>query len=260
MCSDDFLFSALDICNQCELTFKTSRNQRLHVELTLIRLSGIMHEKKNLAGDREALILPEISKQGGRKKTDPAPVIPEKQKIEKTSLIRESEHDYNSVSKISIKDALKAAESKPDGDDTQTTENEGDGKPGTSVNLNLKPLSEDYLVVCWNAFADQIREERPRMGVTLKSVRPKITENFTLVIELNNRSQLEDFNRTTRSELEQFLRREMQNNGIHIEANLIESTESDQVKLYTNEEKFRYLSQKNPSLATFRQKLNLELE
>lgn len=259
VCSDDFLFSALDICNQCELTFKTSRNQRLHVELALIRLSAIMDEKKNLAGDRETLILPEISKQG-QKKTEPAPVIPERQKVEKPSLIRESEHDYNPVSKISIKDALKAAESKPDGDDIQTFENEGDGKSGASVNLNLKPLSEDYLVVCWNAFADQIREERPRMGVTLKSVRPKIAEDFTLVIELNNRSQLEDFNRTTRSELEHFLRREMQNSGIQVVANLIESNEPDQVKLYTNEEKFRYLSQKNPSLASFRQKLNLELE
>jgi hypothetical protein len=219
-----------------------------------------MNEKKNLAGDRETLILPEISKQGGRKIADPAPVIPEKQKVEKTSLLRETEHDYSSVSKISIKDALKTAESKPEGDDIQTSENAGDENPGSSVNLNFKPLSEEYLVVCWNAFADQIREERPRMGVTLKSVRPRIAENYTLVIELNNRSQLEDFNRTTRSELERFLRREMQNNGIRIEANLIESTESDQVKLYTNEEKFRYLSQKNPSLAAFRQKLNLELE
>ncbi len=260
VCSDDFLFSALDICNQCELTFKASRNQRLHVELALIRLSGIMHEKKNLAGDREALVLPEISKQGGRKKAEPAPVIPEKQEVEKASLIRETEHDYSSVSRISIKDALKAAENKPDEDDKLTSENTGDGKPGALENPDIKPLSEDYLVVCWNAFADQIRENKPRMGVTLKSVRPKIKENFTLVIELNNRSQLEDFNRTTRSELEQFLRREMQNSGIRVEANLIESTESEQVKLYTNEEKFRYLSQKNPSLSTFRQKLNLELE
>ena len=31
-------------------------------------------------------------------------------------------------------------------------------------------------------------------------------------------------------------------------------------KLYTSEEKFKYLSQKNPVLTTFRQKLNLELE
>ncbi len=260
MCSDDFLFSALEICNQCELAFKSSRNQRLHVELALIRLSGIMHEKKNLAADQGALILPEIAKQAGRKKSVQSPVNPELQQVVKAPFLREIEPDYNTVSKISIRDALKAADIESDGGNIPATGNVTGVKSGPAENENLKPLSEEYLMVCWNAFADQIRDERPRMGVTLKGVRPIIADNYTLVIELNNRSQLEDFNHTTCSDLETFLRREMQNSRIHVEANLIESAESDHLKLYTNEEKFRYLSQKNPALATFRQKLNLELE
>ena len=79
-------------------------------------------------------------------------------------------------------------------------------------------------------------------------------------IELNNRDQLEDFNSNTKNDLEKFLRREMQNDLITIDAQLIESGGPTQARLYTSEEKFRYLNQKNPLLSKFRQKLNLELE
>ena len=36
--SVSFLLSALSICNQCDIHYKTSRNQRLHVELALMKL------------------------------------------------------------------------------------------------------------------------------------------------------------------------------------------------------------------------------
>jgi DNA polymerase III subunit gamma/tau len=259
VCSDDFLFAALEICNQCELAYKASRNQRLHVELALIRLSGIIHEKKKLTGDQNQTVIPEIPKHGERKRTAVQPAIHEKQQPEKQVLL-EADHHYGSLSKISIKEALQSAVSKSNAVDSQSVNNMTAKDPESKENEMLKPLSEEFLLMCWNAYADQIREDRPRMGVTLKSVQPKIADNYTLIIELNNRSQLDDFSKTTRFELEKFLRREMQNSRINIEAHLIESSESPEVKLYTNEEKFRYLSQKNPLLVTLRQKLNLELE
>ena len=38
-CSEAFLFAALDICQACDAAYKTSRNQRLSVELALIKLA-----------------------------------------------------------------------------------------------------------------------------------------------------------------------------------------------------------------------------
>ena len=43
----DFLYKALEITNECDLYYKSSKNQRLHVELALIKLCGIAEEKKN---------------------------------------------------------------------------------------------------------------------------------------------------------------------------------------------------------------------
>ncbi|MBN2273064.1 MAG: DNA polymerase III subunit gamma/tau [Bacteroidales bacterium] len=47
-CEPEFLYKALDILNQCEISYKASRNQRLHVEIALIRLCNICNEKKKI--------------------------------------------------------------------------------------------------------------------------------------------------------------------------------------------------------------------
>ncbi len=45
-CDAGFLFSALDICNQAEIHFKSSHNQRLLIELSLLKIAGLKDQKK----------------------------------------------------------------------------------------------------------------------------------------------------------------------------------------------------------------------
>jgi DNA polymerase-3 subunit gamma/tau len=47
-CAVGFLMSALTITNQCDLYFKNSKNQRLHVELALMKLS-LLNQVTNVA-------------------------------------------------------------------------------------------------------------------------------------------------------------------------------------------------------------------
>lgn len=46
-CTEDFLISGLKICNECDLNYKVSKNKRLLVELTLIRIAQATNQKKN---------------------------------------------------------------------------------------------------------------------------------------------------------------------------------------------------------------------
>jgi len=46
LCSDTFLFQALRLANECDLNYRISKNKRLLVELTLIRLCQLSDEKK----------------------------------------------------------------------------------------------------------------------------------------------------------------------------------------------------------------------
>jgi len=50
-CELPFLIEALELCNECDVQYKTSNNQRLLVELILMRISSINFlsaQKKNL--------------------------------------------------------------------------------------------------------------------------------------------------------------------------------------------------------------------
>lgn len=276
ICSEEFLFAALEVCNQCEISFKTSRNQRLHVELALIRLCNIDHEKKNLIRERFPVEMPEIT---GKSRESSKPVENREKTVEPenkpaepvqvrpsrlqnaSSAVSESNHAYEIIPRISIKDALNAAnrEVSSSNDDEPKDEIEEIEEIQAGAG-EKKPISEEFLDICWDSYSGQIREEKPRMAVTLKSIRPKITDESTIVVELNNRSQLDDFLSNTKNDLEKFLRREMHHGDLCIQASLIETPDSQQAKLYTSEERFRYLNQKNPVLTAFRQKLNLELE
>jgi DNA polymerase-3 subunit gamma/tau len=256
VCEAGFLFRALEICSQCELSYRVSRNQRLHVELTLIRLCSIADEKKKLSSEPEILDIPEQDKSAAPKKQS-VTAVTTVQPVEKHAVAQEPKNNYTSPGRISIKDALRGTSGNGTSheDKAASLPHEPETGPG-----KVKPIAEDFLMLCWNSFAAQLREDKPRMSVTLKNVKPVIADDCTILVALNNGSQLDDFNASVRNELERFLRREMQNDLIKIEPQLTDSPDTMQVKLYTPEEKFKYLSQKNPWLTKLRQELNLELE
>jgi DNA polymerase III subunit gamma/tau len=261
-CSDDFLFSSLEICSQCELSFKASRNQRLHIEIALIRLAGKAGEKKKITGNLTPLVLPEINKNGVQVIPPEYHVPRVKETVVRITATREPDLSYNNIPRISIRDAFNSDLLGNRGKENHAPQQQGEhhADQADQADNNNTPIIEESLFDSWNSFAGQIREAKPRMSVTLKSVKPRIKDAHTVIIDLNNRSQLEDFNNNTRQELEGFLQMELKNNQLCIEANLLESDEATQAKLYTNEEKFRYLCQKNPVLVSFRQRLNLELD
>jgi DNA polymerase-3 subunit gamma/tau len=273
VCESDFLFQALVICDQCELTYKASKNQRLHIEISLIRLCNLQAQKKNLNSEQTALNIPDIvasepgpaTEPSKTPKTAPAsaateqagPLPPLSTGVKRPTVYTEPDPSYQSSSRISIKEALQASKktelpvSLPEGSTDTVTD---------PVKLKQSLVTQELLVESWNNFAVRMREEKPRMAVTLKIVQPLLTGEAVISIKLNNRDQLEDFNSTTKIELEKYLRRELHNELITIEAEILEPTGPAQVRLYTSEEKFKYLSTKNPVLSKFRQNLNLELE
>ncbi len=46
ICSHEFIFNALTITNQCDISFRSSKNQRLHVEICLVQLCGLTTGEK----------------------------------------------------------------------------------------------------------------------------------------------------------------------------------------------------------------------
>jgi len=46
LCPPGFIFAALDVIGQYDISFRTARNKRLHVELALMKLCNVLNEKK----------------------------------------------------------------------------------------------------------------------------------------------------------------------------------------------------------------------
>ncbi len=79
-CSREFLFKALDICNQYDLNYKASNNKRLHVEIALTQLSAL-HQGQPAGNDAVPVTASTEAKPVYRKTASP----PEKPNAQQTS-------------------------------------------------------------------------------------------------------------------------------------------------------------------------------
>ena len=72
-CKAKFLFSAIKLCNNCSMNYRTSRSKRLLVELTIIELTQLQDEGEEGAGRGPKMLKPIFSKLNKGTKGNNAP-------------------------------------------------------------------------------------------------------------------------------------------------------------------------------------------
>ena len=162
----------------------------------------------------------------------------------------------NSNNTISIKDVLKGTISGP----VAETENdlfEGDDEDDPlTVNEETDDFTEKELMEQWKKFANQIRNKHPRLYNTLLANKPSINSQTSIEFEINNPLQEEALNKI-KPELLSHLRREL-NQKLELLVTINETLQDS--RLYLPEDKFEHMVKKNPDLAIFKQKFNLDFE
>ena len=307
-CSIEFLIKALSVTNQCDLSFKSSKNQRLHVELTLVQLCNLTNgEKKNseqqgsrLTEDQKtkpadsqtvqdksshpagnlygrgkipvekAVPAGTGSKSATVKEPDPDEDRPDEQeesgsdiagpagKTEEPSFdITDQETSArNGNNTLSIKDALRGTMPQPvAGEEIDVFELEDQEDP-LATDENTDDFTEKELMDQWKKFANQIRNRHPRLYNTLLASKPSINSMTSIDFEINNPLQMEVLNKI-KPELLNHLRREL-NRNIDLSVTINETEKGN--RLYLPEDKFAHMVKKNPDLAIFKQKFNLDFE
>jgi len=257
-CPVDFLYKALEIGSNCDITYKSSKNPRLHVELALIRLCRLINdaetepEKKKhderKVNDMENKLFPpskseiirEAEESGkkltGGEKTSVSKHTPLIEKPSKSFSIKELISEEN---KSAAKPASSASESKikiPEGKREDFT-------PGTFESA-------------WQEFQDQLKGEGTRIVSMFKSIRPEMENDHTVRIHLNNAAQKDLFIQNYRQKLITFLENKFLISDLDIETN-IDLSEKDDL-LYTDEQKYNYLVNKYPVLKDFKKSFNLD--
>lgn len=108
------------------------------------------------------------------------------------------------------------------------------------------------------SFTKSKLSEKQSYASILNSYHPVLSEDYVLVISFETSLQLELF-KEIKHDLAVFLRSKLNNSLISISENVSEQDNS-KAKVYTVDDKFRFLSQKNPALLKFKQQFNLDFD
>ncbi|MCB9262003.1 MAG: DNA polymerase III subunit gamma/tau [Flavobacteriales bacterium] len=261
--SQGFLVNAINIANQFDLNYKQSRNQRLHIELALIKMCYLpslekLGEKKNdlnfEQNNTEKPVASAVSSVAGKVVV---PTSASTQNVEKPSgnefekkaeAIKKVQQDSEKVAKIGSLDDLLSSNIEVVSEPKKEVVAEESG-----VYQQNNTVSQDALDDCITKFAEA--SESGIIQSMFKLVKPTIVGN-TIEIKLikQHRVQLEE----VRTDFVQFLKRELQNDNLQLEIEEVKK-KAEGTKAYTAQEKFEEMAKKNPSLKLLKEKLNLTI-
>ena len=258
-CPVDFLFRALEIGNSCDLAYKSSKNQRLHVELSLIglcRLNGDnSEEKEKKKPEREKLNI-----------TDEDLPLPSKSEIirqdvqafEKKIVIPEvstGKHEpvIEKPSKaFSIKDIIS--------EENKSYEKPPEKPDMTDIDNHIVPkeeLTPEAFDLAWIEFTEKLKGEGTRIISMFKSIKPEFENDQTIKIHLSNAAQKDTFVLNYKQRLITFLESRFIVPAIDIETAIDLNSTND--ILYTDEQKANYLFNKYPILKDMKKTFNLDI-
>ena len=275
----DFLIEALDIANSCDLKFKTSRNQRLLVELCLMQLTSLtaQGEKKKANKLKKRFVLPpshfkEIAGQAQEKldTTQQAPVIAtppivqtnqtkeqenqnpcstqvdKQETIQQPQPIKEEVSSKKRVSALSLKSIQKKH---------QLTK-EINARIPNQENLPTEDFTQQQMITHWNAYTEIVKGQGKYNFLShLTMNEPKLKDGM-IHLEFPNQTIKIEVERD-KFELLTYMRKELQNYNV----DLVIDVNELQVKryAYTDKEKYEKLVEKNPNLEALRNAFELDI-
>ncbi len=251
-CEPEFLIQAIDICTQCDVQFRSSRNPRLLVELSLLKLASLTAEKKKNSVNQSEAELSQTAEPVKRTDKNVPDRPDQKQPPGKKQIVISGPASY------SLKDILSSGNKTngklPGGEkdpvDVPVVEDPSD--------IKNEPFSEAQLESAYREFVQELKSEKPRLYSILLSKKPVLKESHSIRLLMDNETQLEDFNLNVKADLLSFLRKTLNNSNISIVTEIEEK--EPQRRIYTAEEKFQELASRNPLLNRMRKDFNLDFD
>ncbi len=262
--SNTFLLKGIELANDCDLKYKTSKNQRLLVELTLMQLASITFdgEKKN---DRHFIIPPSYFQAKGIK---PVPVAKPKEEAKSVSqqpnIQRKELEPVNTVSepvtipKISIDKAkkstsglsLKSIRKKKEHQIRQldVVIDEED--------LPKEPVTQEALTEAWNDYTASVSKKGEKiLASILQMDKPKLKNTAIHLTYSNNTNKIEL--ERAQFPLLAYLRKKLKNYDLHLEITVNEEVAKKYA--FTPREKYEKLKEKNPNIELLKKAFGLDI-
>jgi len=282
--SPAFLANALKALSQCDLSYRSSSNPRLLVEIALLDLAGM-----GQGSDEKKKPEPQEVTQASQRESAsaPAPEVSEEAPSDDSKLETPEVHDSPEAQSPAVQPPV-PAEAAPAVDRTQAdphtqlSSEEPVRKRRSTFSLKanlggsalavaetaevatqepevkrLSAFSQNALQTAW---MDTVKamEDRPVIHSVISKATPVLEDDFRIRISVENKVQA-DYLEGVRDELIGGLRSLLENDAIRWTINVEEGSSNARI-VYTPEERYQFLLEKNPHLAEFRKEFKLDLE
>lgn len=267
-CPLSFLYRAMKLSNECDLNYRSSKNKRLLVELTLIQIAQLTVESTDdSSGGRspkpiiKPIFTPAVPAQQEQppqpKVVQAAPDARPEVAPQSPSAPPAAEHNRKvPVMKkgglgVSIKQASQEEDATPSRIMPATAEN-----PDTTPLAEDRPFNERELNLYWQEYAGQLPQEQTAIATQMKGLTAKLLEDgSTFEITVENEIAAKHFNAIV-PPLQDYLRLQLKNRKIKMTVKVSETPEA--VRPLGRVEHFRSMEQKNKALTNLKDVFGLE--
>lgn len=288
------LLNLLDICNRCDIDYKASKNQRLHVELALIRMcsagNSLPGEKKNpelitavppVKKEQSAPAGPIVSAPVVNRSTSapvvetpyPTPVLAQTNPTEEKTVVvipeaipevpAEKTKTEEKVKEAPVvvkgSSAMMGISLSSIGKPKEETKNEFDSAaPKKEPNFNFK-IDENEMQTFWDEFAERYNKSGGhQIYTTLIMNKPTLIAENEIELVIHNMAQ-DLILQEEKPDIMDFLRSKLKNDNILLTTRIVDKSGSKEL-LYNPKDKYRVMKEQNPSIDELRIRLGLEID
>ena len=293
--SPALLLTLLELCSQCDINYRTARNQRLHVELALIKMCSLQATKisntTNEPSSKDAQsgsgIMPSVS--APEKKSPDTTISALKAPLTtvKENVADENAKVFHETSQI-LSPSTKIESGKYHQQEKKLAANVENQTPAPTYSSVLKKVSlasiqpiqanepeaaplpkakttelqnsvsQEQLEKTWNDYALKVKSVgKHQLFSTLTHRKPVLLDENVIELEIINLSQ-ENLLNEEKNSLMEFLRNSLKNFQLQLKTTVAEFQKDQPV--YTSKEKYQKMVERNPALEEMRKKLGLELD
>jgi DNA polymerase-3 subunit gamma/tau len=286
--STSFIISALNILNEAELNYKQSRNKRLHVELTIIKLSylqqalelvnndGVIAKKKPTEGVKTIAFkaLPirksadtspnKIISANGLK---PSKAIPKQQSEEAKLLIEEPSVEIRKTASGKVPEStgcvvVKETELQKTSLGSLSKIRQQIKQQNINGNSEAVTITEEELYICWGQFIEKLRAKNNHSAVTnFKAAELRLIDNNT--IEIITQGEIHKaFIEVERANLILHLQQYFNNRVLTYQVLVIESENAEVATdtPLTRKQQYLKIIEEYPLVKELKERLKLELD
>ncbi len=260
-CSASFLLNGLNLLNQCELSYKASNNQRLHVELALMKLANL-NQVIQLNTQQ-----PEVDeKKKTNNVTEFKPPVSNPDVIEKPVAQKEVESAINTTPvqlDLSTKSPSDRLEKLKQRVAQQLLENQQQQQSSTvadEVGVELQnEFNKEDLMGVWQQYLNHLdTSSKTRVSSFLRESRVDLLPDFQIKLEVRSNLEMQLLEEE-RLEMVPFFRKRLNNYQLDFQVSVNEAL-IQVTKKVSKQEQLKMITDTNPAVANLVYTLGLEID